>query len=142
MRLLIDANILLDVLQKRLPHFMYSSRVWKACETRKADGFISTLTFANIVYVMRKELDAEKIHDVLQALGQIFTFADFRATDLQAAAGMKWDDFEDAVQAATAERLGVDFIVTRNGKDFEKTSSPCITPAEFCEKFADSEGIG
>ena len=58
MRLLIDANIILDVLQKREPHYTDSSIVWKICETGQADGFISSLTVANLVYVMRKELDA------------------------------------------------------------------------------------
>ena len=37
MRLLIDVNILLDVLQKREPHFHGSSLVWKRCETNSAE---------------------------------------------------------------------------------------------------------
>jgi hypothetical protein len=34
--------------------------IWKICEIDLAEGCISALTFANLVYVMRKELDAEK----------------------------------------------------------------------------------
>ena len=33
MRLLIDGNIILDVLQKRDPHYVDSSKVWKICES-------------------------------------------------------------------------------------------------------------
>jgi predicted nucleic acid-binding protein len=68
MRLLIDGNVVLDVLQSREPHVAESSKVWKLCETEQAEGYISTLTFANLVYVMRKELDPEKIEDVLKKL--------------------------------------------------------------------------
>ncbi len=33
MKLMIDANILLDVLQNREPHVQASSVIWKLCET-------------------------------------------------------------------------------------------------------------
>lgn len=36
MELLIDANILLDVLQNREPYVRASSFIWKLCETEKA----------------------------------------------------------------------------------------------------------
>ena len=68
MKLLIDGNILLDVLQKREPHYEDSARIWKMCETDMAEGCVSALTFANLVYVMRKELDPEKIGEVLKKL--------------------------------------------------------------------------
>ena len=61
MKLLIDANILLDALQNREPHVHASSVVWKLCETKT--GYVSAFTFANLVYVMRKELDAKEIED-------------------------------------------------------------------------------
>ena len=64
MRLLIDGNIILDVLQKREPHFEDSAKIWKLCETEQAQGYVSVLTFANLVYVMRRELDPEQIEDV------------------------------------------------------------------------------
>ena len=54
MKLLIDANILLDVLQKREPHYRDSALVWKLCETRQAEGWVSALTLSNLVYVMRR----------------------------------------------------------------------------------------
>ena len=107
MTLLIDANILLDVLQNREPHVRTSTVIWKLCETEKARGCVSVLSFANLVYVMRKELD------------------------LIRAAEMKWDDFEDAVQSATAERLHADYIITRNVKDFARSRVTAFTPSEL-----------
>ena len=51
MKLLIDANILLDVLQNREKFVEESSIIWKLCETEKVEGYVSTLTFANLVYI-------------------------------------------------------------------------------------------
>ncbi len=135
MRLLIDGNILLDVLQKRAPHYEDSAKVWKMCETDMADGYISALTFANLVYIMRKELDAEKVSEVLKKMSLIFIFEDLTASDINTAAEMKWADFEDAVQAATAKRIHADYIITRNVKDFKNSEVIAFTPSEFLARY-------
>ena len=49
MKVLIDGNIILDVLQRREPHVEASSKIWKLCETDQVEGFISALTFADLV---------------------------------------------------------------------------------------------
>lgn len=131
MKLLIDANILLDVLQNREPHVKASAAIWKLCETEQAKGYVSALTFANLVYIMRKELDPEKIQEVLQKLALIFEFADFTASDLSKAADLNWSDFEDAIQSVTAERVHADYIITRNVRDFAKSRVMAFTPAEL-----------
>ena len=131
MRLLIDANIVFDVLLKREPYWADSSAVWKLCETEQTEGYISTLTFANLVYVMRKELEPAQIEDILTRLKLIFRFADFSTVDMTKAAEMAWNDFEDAVQSATAERIQADFIITRNVRDFRQSKVVAFTPSEF-----------
>ncbi len=92
MRLLIDANVILDVLVKREPHYTDSSLVWKLCETGQAEGFISALTAANLVYVMRKELSPRQIADIIAAMKMIFRIADLTDADLSKAAEMEWND--------------------------------------------------
>ncbi|MBR3514719.1 MAG: PIN domain-containing protein [Lachnospiraceae bacterium] len=131
MKLLIDGNILLDVLQKKEPYYEDSAKIWKMCETDLVQGYVSALTFANLVYVMRKELDAEKINEVLKKLSLIFTFEDLNVADINAAADMQWNDFEDAIQAATARRIHANHIITRNVRDFTKSEVVAFTPAEF-----------
>lgn len=131
MKLLIDANILLDVLQNREPFVEASSVVWKLCETEKAEGYVSALTFANLVYVMRKQLDPERIAEVLKQLSLIFSFTEFTPADLTRAAEWQWDDFEDAVQSVTAERVHADYIITRNVRDFAKSKVMAFMPSEL-----------
>ncbi len=131
MKLLIDANILLDVLQDCKPHVHSSSIIWKMCEIEEAKGCISTLTFANLVYIMRKELNPERIEEILQSLLLIFEVVDLTKFDVSRAAELCWPDFEDAIQSVTAERLHADYIVTRNVKDFIKSKVPAFTPDEL-----------
>lgn len=131
MRLLIDANILLDVLQKREPHFSDSSMIWKLCETGSAEGYVSSLTIANLIYVMRKELAPKKIEEILWQMKLIFQLTDLSVSDITKAAEMKWDDFEDAVQSAIAERIHADYIITRNVRDFKESRVVAFTPTEY-----------
>lgn len=131
MKLLIDANVLLDVLQNRKPYVSASSVIWKLCETERAKGYVSALTFANLVYIMRKELAPKKIEEIFQALSLIFEFVDFSVLDLSHAAELNWYDFEDAVQSVTAERIHADYIITRNVRDFTKSKVTAVTPSEL-----------
>ena len=56
---------------------------------------------------------------------------DLCVSDIQQAARMQWNDYEDAIQSATAQRIHADFIITRNIKDFAKSKILAFTPAEL-----------
>ena len=131
MVLLIDANILLDVFMNRQEFVKDSSIIWKLCETEKAKGYVSALTFAHLVHIMRKQLRPEAIEDIYRKLSLIFTFTDLSMSDLTRAAELNWNDFEDAVQSVTAERIHADYIITRNVRDFSKSKVMAFTPSEL-----------
>lgn len=131
MRLMIDANIILDILEGREPYVVDSSKISKICETAMAEGHVSTLTFANLIYVMRKELKPEKIEEVLRTLSLIYKFEDLTYADIRNAAALRWKDFEDAVQAVIAKRINADYIITRNVKDFKHCEIMALLPSEF-----------
>lgn len=131
MTLLIDANIVLDVLQNRENFVKESAMIWKLCETEQAKGYISTLSFANIMYILRKELTSDKIEEVYHKLCLIFEFADFSSSILSKAVEMNWKDFKDAVQSATAEQIHADYIITRNVRDFTRSKVVAFTPTEL-----------
>lgn len=131
MVLLINADIILDVLLNRREFVKDSSMIWKLCETEKAKGYVSALTFANLVYIMRKQLNPEAIDAIYRKLSLIFTFTDLSMSDLTRAAELNWNDFEDAVQSVTAERIHADYIITRNVRDFSKSKVMAFTPSEL-----------
>lgn len=131
MVLLIDTNIVLDVLMNRTEFVKDSAMIWKLCETEQAKGYISTLTYANIMYIMRKQLEPDRIEEVFGRLNLIFEFADFSSSVLERAVHMKWKGFEDAVQSATAESVHADYIITRNIKDFTQSRVMAFMPHEL-----------
>lgn len=74
-------------------------------------------------------IDANIILDVL--LNRQKFVKDSSVSDLTRAAEWNWDDFEYAVQSATAERVQADYIVTRNVKDFSRSKVIAFTPSEL-----------
>lgn len=129
--LLIDTNILLDVLETREPFYEKSAEIWQLCSDGKADGYISSLSFANIVYTMRKKLTPETIENTVYYLSTFFIFEDFYYLDIIKAAQMRWKDFEDALQSVAAERIKADYIITRNIKDFDNSNVRALSPEDF-----------
>lgn len=61
MTILIDANIIIDVLADRAELADESSLVWKLCESQTITGHITSLTFTNIIYILRKSLTPETV---------------------------------------------------------------------------------
>ena len=134
MKVLIDTNIILDVPCKRPAFYEDSAKIFKLCEVKKISGVISALSIPNIVYILRKELDADKTREILDSLMLIFSVADLKADDLKKAADMRFKDYEDAIQSACATRIKANYIVTRNIKDFSESKVTAIKPAELPDR--------
>lgn len=47
----------------------------------------------------------------------------------------QWNDMEDCSQYYTAIREKVDYIITRNVKDFSQSEIPVLMPSEFLNSF-------
>ena len=137
MKVLIDTNVILDLLCDRKDFSADASRVFKLCEVHKIEGVVSALSIPNIVYIMRKELDGEKIREIINRLSMIFTIADLKATDIEKAAALPMNDFEDALQSVCAARLKADYIVTRNLKDFVNSKVVAVKPSELLERISE-----
>lgn len=134
MKILIDTNVILDVLCNRKEFVDDSAKVFKLCEVKKLTGYISALSIPNIVYIMRKELDEEKIREVIEQLSLVFDIVDLKGDDLKKAANLNFNDYEDAVQSQQAMRIKADYIITRNIKDYKNSKVMAIKPTELLER--------
>ena len=134
MKILIDTNVILDVLCNRKEFVEDSAKIFKLCEVKKLTGYISALSITNIVYIMRKELDEDKIREVIEKLSLVFNVVDLKGDDLKKATAIDFNDYEDAVQSQQAIRIKADYIVTRNIKDYKNSKIMAIKPTELLER--------
>jgi hypothetical protein len=80
----------------------------------------------------RTEAQAMVEVDKLLSWARVADAADAHA---RSARGLGFSDFEDALQAVSAEACAADCIVTRNIADFAKSKVAVLTPADFLTKF-------
>ena len=69
----------------------------------------------------------------------LFELLDTAGIDCRKAISAEIADFEDAVMVETALRCGMDCIITRNVKDYEKSQIEIYQPNEFLEFFHQRE---
>lgn len=135
MRVLIDTNVILDVLQKREPFFTDSYRALRRALENDAECLISASAATDIFYVLRKSLgSAQQAKEHIDQLARVVSFADVQGMDIHTALMRAMPDFENAVVDAVAERSGASYILTRNIKDFTGSVVPAILPADFLNK--------
>ena len=137
MKILIDTNIIIDVLANREGFAEHAAQLFRLCEVGRVQGHVYALSIANIVYIMRKELDHSKIEEIIEKIDAIFTIVDMKADDLKKAMALPFDDYEDALQSVCASRIKADYIVTRNLKDFKNSKILAIKPAELLERITE-----
>jgi predicted nucleic acid-binding protein len=131
MKILIDANIALDVLLERQPFYVSGVRVL-GLSKGGIELFISASTVTDIYYIIRRELKNKDA--ALSLLKNLLTSVDVAAvtnSEIYRAIDLNWSDLEDAVQYAAGETLAVDYLVTRNISDFTAAAYPVVTPDEL-----------
>lgn len=135
MRVLVETDVILDVLQKREPFFSDSYRALRRALENDAECLISASAATDIFCVLRKSLgSAQQAKEHIDQLAQVVSFADVQGMDIHTALMRAMPDFEDAVVDAVAERSGASYILTRNIKDFTGSVVPAILPADFLNK--------
>lgn len=70
------------------------------------------------------------MREAVQTLLAIVDVEDIKKADITGAFDSEMSDYEDAVQAQCAKRNKVDYIVTRNVRDFSKSPVAAILPGD------------
>ena len=127
MKVLIDANVLLDVALKR-EGFEASSKLLDLCQDGRLTGVIAWHTLSVFHYVCAKKKGDKKAREGVTRLLDILEVAQTDTKTAKQAAASPIKDFEDALQAMAALKAGCEYIVTRNAKDFKNSVIATISP--------------
>ena len=136
MKVLVDTNVILDIVLERQPFVEQAVALLELTRQNRVDVFLSATTITDLYYIVRRAKDRQTALDFLRDL---LLFVDIAAVDREVIlramdAGMT--DFEDAVQAASAQHAGIDAVVTRNLEDFQDSGLTIYDPESFVHSFA------
>ena len=135
-RALLDTNIILDALFAREPFGEQAAAIWKAHEDERFTGYLCAITPVNVFYIARKQIQRKQALKMMNDLMDTFEISPVSRDVLRSALKLDMKDFEDAVQIASAQAYELDFIITRDIKDYEKSPVKALSPAEFVQELA------
>ena len=140
-QVLLDTNIILDFALERIPHVQKAEQLLQLAFQNKIIAYISASTVTDIYYIMRKNKTSGFILDFLKSLLEIVDIAPVNKKVIIEALSSGIIDFEDAVQDHSALNLSIDYIVTRNSKDFKNAHTQIKTPGDFLKFYTFDELI-
>ncbi|MBR1482939.1 MAG: PIN domain-containing protein [Ruminococcus sp.] len=138
MKVLLDTCVVVDALQKREPFSEDAENIFLAVANWKIEGYITAKSVTDIYYLTHRLTHSDAAtRDILNKLFSLFGILDTTANDCREAVFSDVTDYEDAVMIVTAEREKMDYIVTRNIRDYAKSKVPVLTPAELMNRIVE-----
>ena len=131
MTVLIDTNVVLDILLCRMEFINNSRTILELAEEKQFIGYISASAVTDIFYISQKKMGKQVAKDAIKHLMNIFYPATVTDHNIYQALDIDWEDFEDCVQFVVGTNLSVDYIVSRNARDFSSGSITAISPELF-----------
>ncbi len=136
MKILIDTNVIIDYLAKRVPHYANAYKIIDICLSGGVDGFLAAHSVTNAFYILSKGYSSRECREMLLEMCNIFGIVEIDRDKIMSC--LKKDnfrDFEDCLQSGCAAACGADFIVTRNVKDFSESTVKAVSPEDFLKLF-------
>jgi len=130
--LFIDSDIIIDLLARRENHAEAAALMAIIAE-KKVAAFTTPIVLANVDYIITKHSSKAKSRRAVKSLRKKLSILPMDAKIVDSALDSEFSDFEDAMQYYAAEKHGIDFIVTRNKKDYAKGSLRVITAQEYMD---------
>ena len=132
----IDTDVIVDFLTDRKPFSLESAKIFSLIDQKKIKGCVSSLSFSNLYYVLRKFGTHKKVISSLQDLSEMVDILKVDSDIVKSALTSDFKDFEDSIQYfAAQEHKKIDCIITRNIKDYKDSSLPVMTPETFLVTF-------
>lgn len=132
MKILVDTNVVIDVLTGRKPWNESAEKIFLLGANHIMDMYITASSATEIYYIIRKHLhDIQAAKQVMGKLYSLMGILEVTGTDCVGAIASPITDYEDAVVEKVASRKDMDYIVTRNIKDYQNGSVKAILPDDF-----------
>ena len=134
MRAVIDTCVILDALQSRVPFEKDAQTIFLLAASEQFIGCITAKSVADLCYITHKHTHSDKeTRSILNKLFDLFELIDTAGADCLHALPSAVSDYEDAIMAQTAKRIGADCIITRNEADYKAAGIKIYSPQAFIE---------
>ncbi len=137
MKVFLDANILVTVLNKEYPTFSYAARVLSLCDNTRFQLYTSPICFAIAFYFSSKKSGAVLAKKKIGLLAEKIQAAENKQADVLKVANNKQIlDFEDGLEYYAALNAKCTCIVTEDLSDFHFSGIEVLNAESFLRNHA------
>ena len=137
MRVFIDANVLVTVLNKEYPRFDIAARLLSFADQSRFEFHTSTLAISICFYMVAKKSNTRVAYDKLKILSEKISIAVNKRSDLNLIFSNKRIlDIEDGLQYFAAINSKNKVIVTYDSGDYHFSEIEVLSPEDFLMKYA------
>ena len=123
MNLLLDTNVLIDYLGRKEPFFLSAQKVVIAGFFGDARLWVPSQSVVDAFYVLSRYVDSARLQAAILKALTVIEPVDLTGASLERAARL-----EDCLIALAAERVGADYLITRDAKGFARSTVPAVSP--------------
>lgn len=136
MRVFVDANILVSVLNKEYPLFTLSSRILSLAGTPDFEVYTSPICLAIAFYFAEKKHRTKQAKAKIKLLSEHLLIAETSADAVQKALqNPKINDFEDGLEYYAAIENKCQCIITEDVKDFYFAEIEVVSCQSFFDRY-------
>ena len=141
MRVLLDTNVLIDYFGRRQPYFDDCLLLFYAADFGDIELWASPKALIDAFYVLRKQVGADLLQEAFVRSLERIAVTPLDGGEVGRAAARQWPDFEGCFADECALSVGADFIVTRDGAGFSRSSLPVGSPRDLFALLEEKRGI-
>lgn len=131
-RIFLDTNILIDYIDNRAGADD-AEQIFACGFSGEVLLYASSLTFANMAYIIKGRTQEEK-YDALRQMAGIVEILPLGKQEVVSAISQPVKDFEDMLQYQCAKAAGCNYIVTNDRRHYEFSDIPHFSSATFVEQ--------
>lgn len=132
--------MIIDALTSREPFREKAEQLFLFAANQIEEMYITASSATDIYYLVRKYLHStEESKNTMSKLFELFLILDVTSEDCQNALVVSIKDYEDAVVSCCAERNKIDYIITRNKKDYECSKIKTLSPDEVIKLISEEQ---
>lgn len=136
MKIFLDANILVAVLNKEYPVYSYAARILSLADTKRFKIFTSPLCLGIAFYFAEKKSGTKKAKEKISILSRHIEITTMnKDTVMNAILDKKVTDFEDGLEYYAALSAGCKVIVTEDTSDYHFADVEVLTALSFFEGY-------
>jgi predicted nucleic acid-binding protein len=135
MKIFLDANILVSVVNKEYPLFTYSARILSLSNNPNYKVFTSGLCLAIAFYFAEKKNKKTALNKMTLLSEYLSIAAIDETTVMSTTKNKKIHDFEDGLEYYSAIESKCMCIITEDVDDFYFSDIEVINAKSFCEKY-------